>query len=58
MMLEYGFQILQKISFDTILFQKELKKLLSYLTQEEVRQLEQWLKKNYYQEYAQSGLFC
>lgn len=57
-MLEYGFQILQKISFDTILFQKELKKLLSYLTQEEVRQLEQWLKKNYYQEYAQSGLFC
>jgi hypothetical protein len=57
-MLEYGYQILQKLSFDKALFHKELKKLVFYLTPDEIKQLENWLKKNYYTEYTQSGLFC
>ena len=57
-MLEYGFQILQKVSFDNFLFHKELKKLISYLTPDEVKELELWLKKNYYKEYKESKLFC
>ena len=57
-MLEYGYQILQKLSFDKALFHRELKKLVSYLTHDEVQQLKQWLKKNYSSEYSQSELFC
>lgn len=56
-MLEYAYQILQKLSFDRGLFHKELKKLVSYLTNDEVVLLKQWLENNYSTEYLQSEYF-
>ena len=55
-MLEYSFEILPKLSFDSNLFQKELKKLVSYLTNEEIKHLQIWLKENYHNEYVRSEL--
>ena len=42
-MLEYTKTVLKKVSFDTKLFCKELKKAISNLLPEEVEELEQWL---------------
>lgn len=47
-MLEYVKMILQKVSFDRQLFEKELKKALQTLVGDEVSQLKQWC-------YAQFG---
>ncbi|CCG98647.1 hypothetical protein FAES_0636 [Fibrella aestuarina BUZ 2] len=47
-MLEYVKLILQKVSFDRQLFEKELKKALQTLVGDEVKQLKQWC-------YAQFG---
>jgi hypothetical protein len=41
-MLEYIKTILLKVSFDKVLFEKELKKGLRALDQEDLLQLEQW----------------
>lgn len=41
-MLEYVKTILVKVSFDVRLFEKELRKALKMLVQEEVIQLRQW----------------
>ncbi|GAA4441674.1 hypothetical protein GCM10023188_40480 [Pontibacter saemangeumensis] len=41
-MLEYTKQILAKVSFDKMLFEKELKKGLRVLEQEDLLLLEQW----------------
>ncbi|MGA0559346.1 hypothetical protein ACO2Q8_21990 [Larkinella sp. VNQ87] len=41
-MLEYIKTILQKVSFDKKLFEKELKKAISLLIPEEVKQLKSW----------------
>ena len=42
-MLEYTKTVLKKVSFDTKLFCKELKKAISRLLPEEVEELKQWL---------------
>lgn len=41
-MLEYIKTILQKVSFDKKLFEKELKKAIKMLIPEEVKQLRSW----------------
>ncbi|MEL7002739.1 MAG: hypothetical protein AAFN93_08405 [Bacteroidota bacterium] len=41
-MLEYVKTILTKVSFDSKLFEKELKKALKSLLQEEINELRQW----------------
>ncbi|MCC9165956.1 hypothetical protein LN893_03780 [Pontibacter sp. XAAS-A31] len=41
-MLEYVKTILLKVSFDKVLFEKELKKALKVLLTDELKQLEQW----------------
>ena len=46
-MLEYSKIILKKVSFDSILFEKELKKSLSYLVPEETQILLAWAKIHY-----------
>ena len=42
-MLEYTQTILHKVSFDPILFNKELKKALKRLLPDEVEELREWL---------------
>lgn len=46
-MLEYSKAILEKVSFDPELFQKELKKALSVLNPEEVRELILWCRAHF-----------
>lgn len=41
-MLEYVKTILLKVSFDKMLFEKELRKALTVLATEELQQLKQW----------------
>ncbi|MCC9137232.1 hypothetical protein ACFSKU_04480 [Pontibacter silvestris] len=41
-MLEYVKTILLKVSFDRMLFEKELRKALKVLVKEELQQLKQW----------------
>ena len=43
-MLEYCKTILKKVSFDSTLFEKELRKALSYVNKEERMKLLQWCK--------------
>ncbi|APQ16003.1 hypothetical protein [Maribacter hydrothermalis] len=43
-MLEYSKTVLKKVSFDTLLFCKELKKALKTLLPEEVDELRVWLE--------------
>lgn len=43
-MLEYSKTVLRKVSFDTLLFCKELKKALTTLLPEEVEELKIWLE--------------
>lgn len=42
-MLEYVKTILQKVSFDTVLFRKELQKSIEWLTLKEKVELKGWL---------------
>ncbi len=42
-MLEYSKMVLKKVSFDTKLFCKELKKAISRLLPEEIEELKKWL---------------
>jgi len=46
-MLEYSKSILEKVSFDPELFQKELKKALKLLNPEEVRELILWCRAHF-----------
>lgn len=46
-MLEYSKEILEKVSFDHELFQKELKKALKLLSPDEVRELLHWCKAHF-----------
>ncbi|WP_149276195.1 hypothetical protein [Pareuzebyella sediminis] len=43
-MLEYSKTVLKKVSFDTKLFLKELKKAVSRLLPEEIEELKLWLE--------------
>ena len=47
-MLEYTKTILRKVSFDSELFTKELKKSLKWLNEEDINNLYLWLVENYY----------
>lgn len=46
-MLEYSKMILSKVSFDKMLFKKELSKSLKNLNSDEVIVLQNWLYSNY-----------
>jgi hypothetical protein len=50
-MLEYTKLILQKVSFDKKLFEKELSKSIQWLDNEEAHALKEWLMKKFSQEY-------
>jgi cob(I)alamin adenosyltransferase len=41
-MLDYTISILEKVSFDSLLFSKELQKAIHSLTEEEIQKLEKW----------------
>jgi hypothetical protein len=41
-MLEYTISILEKVSFDSLLFSKELQKAIHTLTPIEIQKLEKW----------------
>jgi hypothetical protein len=51
-MLEYMKMILQKVSFDKRLFEKELKKAIASLVSEEIRILKTWCYEKFGQTYA------
>lgn len=42
-MLEYTKTVLKQVSFDRVLFSKELKKALNYLIPAEIEELKDWL---------------
>lgn len=46
-MLEYTKTVLRKVSFDLRLFKKELFKSIKYLTESELKDLENWVFQNY-----------
>lgn len=46
-MLDYTKEILQKVSFDIKLFEKELLKSIKYLASEEIRSLKKWCYKTF-----------
>lgn len=46
-MLEYQKSVLQKLSFDSYLFIKELNKSIKWLTKKEYITLLKWVRKNY-----------
>ena len=46
-MLEYVKTILKKVSFDSKLFEKELKKAIKTLIQEEIQELKNWCYANF-----------
>lgn len=51
-MLEYMKTILQKVSFDKKLFEKELKKAIASLVNEEIKILKVWCYEKFGQTYA------
>jgi hypothetical protein len=51
-MLEYSKLILEKVSFDTYLFHKELKKSLNFLSPDEINDLLMWVKLNFEGQYS------
>ncbi|WMJ72957.1 hypothetical protein RCC89_07260 [Cytophagaceae bacterium ABcell3] len=46
-MLEYCKKILEKVSFDKALFEKELKKSKKWLSKNEIKALKQWVSENF-----------
>ena len=48
-MLEYSKLILDKVSFDTSLFIKELQKAINQLLDHEINELENWVRKRHRQ---------
>ncbi|MEO1050467.1 MAG: hypothetical protein AAFX87_07565 [Bacteroidota bacterium] len=51
-MLDYVKTILMKVSFDRGLFEKELRKALSVLITDEVRELKKWCYANFDNQYG------
>jgi hypothetical protein len=49
--LEYYKFILERVSFDALLFEKEFRKAISNLLENEARELRDWVR-NHYQKYA------
>ncbi len=56
--LEYAKTILQKVSFDARLFQKELKKSLKWVSAEERSLLREWVVVNYRHLTGDNYLMC
>ncbi len=52
-MLEYSIHILEKVSFDKSLFEKELNKSINLLSPQETLQLEKWVEFNYGEKYPE-----
>lgn len=50
-MLELSKQILEKVSFDKLLFKKELHKALKWLSHDEVEQFKLWCLSRFYNVY-------
>ncbi len=50
--LEYYKFILERVSFDAILFEKEFKKAISNLPESDANELKAWVKNNYAKYYA------
>ncbi|HMP99632.1 MAG TPA: hypothetical protein PKC24_07605 [Cyclobacteriaceae bacterium] len=46
-MLEYVKKILQKVSFDAALFEKELRKSINMIVNEEIAELRRWCYANF-----------
>jgi hypothetical protein len=46
-MLEFSKKVLTNVSFDRMLFRKELKKAMKWLTREELGQLKQWCQNSF-----------
>lgn len=53
--LEYYKFILERVSFDALLFEKEFRKALSNLPESEAGELKQWVKNNYAKYYSLIG---
>ena len=51
-MLEYTKLILEKVSFDSKLFEKELTKAIRYLIEPELRELERWCMERFGLQYT------
>ena len=56
--LEYSEQILEKVSFDRQLFEKELRKAIRLLTDADVRELRNWCLLHYQSVYLAIILAC
>ncbi len=54
--LEYYKFILERVSFDALLFEKEFRKAIANLLENEVRELKEWVKANYAKHYAVIGV--
>ncbi len=52
-MLEYSKIILEKVSFDSTLFEKELRKAVQNMSREEEKKLEAWCYANFGREYSE-----
>jgi hypothetical protein len=52
-MLDFCKLILEKVSFDSFLFEKELKKSIAYLLPEEGKELLDWVHQNFGDKYSE-----
>jgi len=50
-MLEFKKEVLQKVSFDPVLFEKELTKAISWMQQDEVDELKIWCYQKFEQDF-------
>jgi len=56
-MLKYSKTILNKVSFDVMLFKKELAKAYQYLLEEEVEELRSWVLQNFGHNYCLQPIY-
>ncbi len=52
-MLEYSKMILEKVSFDNYIFEKELSKAVKRISTDEISSLEAWINDNFSDRYPQ-----
>jgi len=52
-MFEYCKIIIEKVSFDKVLFEKELKKSITYLIPEEIDTFLNWVQANFGEQYSE-----
>jgi len=53
-MLEYSKTILEKVSFDNYIFEKELSKAVKRVSTDEISSLEAWINDNFSDKYPQT----